>query len=98
LPTSDEFPIRVLGRARRDLRRLEAFLSTKNPRAAFEAVDVIEAAIGSLSRFPHRGRAGRTPGVRELRVEFGRDGYLILYRVTGQTVAVTRIFHAREKR
>jgi hypothetical protein len=31
-------------------------------------------------------------------VDFGRDGYVILYRVRADEVTVARIFHARERR
>lgn len=60
---------------------------------------VLQEAVSSLSLFPMR-----TPvvddedGIRELRVKFGRYGYVIHYMVQGDVVFVAHIFHALEDR
>jgi hypothetical protein len=36
--------------------------------------------------------------VRDLVVRFGRDGFVIRYRIWPDKVVVTRIFHGRQKR
>jgi plasmid stabilization system protein ParE len=36
--------------------------------------------------------------VRELSVDFGRDGYVVRYRTNETVVTITRILHARERR
>lgn len=64
------------------------------PRAAEEIAKGIEA----LAEFPDRGRPMLRSGRRELFVPFGRDAYVIQYRVFSQVVFVARIFHSRENR
>jgi plasmid stabilization system protein ParE len=54
-------------------------------------------AIQSLADFPERGRAG-PESMRELVVPFGRDGYVLRYRLGPELILVTRIFHTRERR
>ncbi|MEO8926576.1 MAG: type II toxin-antitoxin system RelE/ParE family toxin [Caulobacteraceae bacterium] len=78
--------------------RLEAFLAIKNQRAALAATDALLAAVRSLGDFPERGRPGKGAGRRELVVKYGRDAYVVRYRVTIDAVVVTRIFHGRENR
>lgn len=89
--------VRLARSAARDLIRLNAFLAEKSPRAAQRAMHAISSGLRSLSDSAERGRlAGET--VRELRIAFGRDGYVVRYRVGVADVLVTRIFHAREQR
>ena len=83
--------------AYRDLTRLSAWLRPKSELAADRAADAMLAAITSLAEMSDRG----TPlggHIRELAVEFGKDGYVLRYRSTETLVTVTRIFHARERR
>ena len=81
-----------------DLRRLVDFLAEKNPRAANAAFDALSDALLSLQTLPERGRKAHDPEHRELHVNFGRDGYVVQYRVGADEVVVARIFHARERR
>jgi plasmid stabilization system protein ParE len=90
--------VRLLPRALHDLARLEDFLATKSPRAASRAAEALSRAVLSLGDYSERGRMISESGIRELAVQFGRDGYVIQYRVDEQTVLVARIFHAREGR
>jgi plasmid stabilization system protein ParE len=83
--------------AYRDLTRLSAWLSPKSPRAADRAADAMLGAITSLAEMSDRGTPLRGR-IRELAVEFGRDGYVLRYRSTESLATVTRIFHARERR
>ena len=53
----------------------------------------------SLAELSERGRqVDPDAGVRELKVKFGRYGYVIQYRVDADAVFVTHIFHVREAR
>ena len=90
-------PVRVSPTAYRDLARLGDFLDLKNPRAAHAAADAMLDGIQSLGAFPERGRPLRS-NLRELAVVYGRDGYVIRYRLGATEVFVIRIFHARERR
>ena len=89
--------VRFLARAKDDLARLDDFLAEKNPDAANRAATTISEAVMSLADNSERGRPGRGD-VRELVVSFGRDGYVVQYRVAPRDVFIARIFHAREQR
>jgi toxin ParE1/3/4 len=74
------------------------FLADRNPRAATEAAKSISDAILSLSEFAERGHPGKREGFRELVVRYGRDGYVIRYRVLDLSVVVLRIYHGKQNR
>ena len=90
--------IRIVAHARRDLGRLEAFLIGKNPRAAKQAAAAIVSAIFSLEEFAERCPRLADSEIRELVVSYGRDGYVVHYRIDGQLIHVARIFHGKEDR
>lgn len=92
------YDVRLSPAAERDLERLAAFLIGKSPRAAMRSVEIIEAALGTLEQHPDRGRPGPRRGRREIVARFGRDGYVIQYRVDDGVVVVARIKHSREAR
>lgn len=87
----------LTGPADADLERLAAFLGGQGEDVALRAVRLIREAIGSLSRMPDRGRPV-SERLRERIIPFGAGGYIIRYRIGGQTVVVTRIFHSLEDR
>lgn len=80
-----------------DIERLSEFLAAKSPQAAQRSADAIKAAVRSLETFALRGRIAASD-LWELNVDFGRDGYVIQYRVELERVLVLRIFHALEDR
>ena len=90
--------VRILPRGRLDRQRLEAFLSEKSSAAAERAAVAIAKAVVSLKEHAERMPVQSELGVRELPVRFGRDGYVIQYRIVGDEVQVARIFYARENR
>jgi toxin ParE1/3/4 len=90
--------VRLSRAARQDIDRLVDFLAGKSDRAAARAGDAITKAVLSLSEFSERGHPGREPPWRELIVRFGRSGYVIRYRVEGESVFIARIFHGLEDR
>lgn len=83
-----------------DLDRLEAFLYSKSPSAAEEAIDTILAAIDDLRVFPLIGRsvsdADEDSPYREFIVPFSNSGYLVLYVDDGRTVEIHRVRHQSE--
>jgi plasmid stabilization system protein ParE len=90
--------IRLSAAAGRDLERLADFLGAKSERAATRAVDLIASAVMSLEQFAERGYPSKRSGWRELSVRFGRSAYIVRYRIDGDSVFVTRIFHGLERR
>lgn len=56
-------------------------------------------ALASLVELPERApMTDEATRLRELRVPFGRYGYVVQYRVDTAAVVVARIFHTREAR
>jgi plasmid stabilization system protein ParE len=81
-----------------DLKRLQNFLKSKNPRAATASAVTIRSAVQSLAEFPAKGRVPNQdkPELRELVITFGRYGYVAQYRYDGRGVSISRIRHGRE--
>ncbi|MCA9633887.1 MAG: type II toxin-antitoxin system RelE/ParE family toxin [Myxococcales bacterium] len=85
-------------RAGRDLQRLDAFLSDRDPEAASRAMQAIRDAVRLLVDFPHAGRPASDLGAecRELPVRFGSSGYVVLYRLRGEAIVIAAVRHMRE--
>ena len=90
--------VRLLPRASDDLERLPRFLDSKSAAAAARSRAILVAAIDSLREMPNRGRPGPKQSTRELVVPFGRDAYVLRYRVDTSEVVVIGIRHTRERR
>lgn len=94
--------INITRRAWDDLIRLRAFIEEKNPRASQRASERITSTIDQLATFPLLGRACPEEYLpaefRELVINFGQDGYVVLYRVDipADTVTIVAIRHQRE--
>lgn len=54
----------------------------------------IYQGVGSLLRFPHRGRPGRKPQTREL--VFSGLPFLAIYRVREDVIEINRILHGAQ--
>jgi plasmid stabilization system protein ParE len=82
----------------RDLARLHAFLAPKNREAARRAVRTIRQGVKALSTFPEIGRSvdDMPHEFRERFVQFGRGGYVVLYRYDGSQVVILAVRHGRE--
>ena len=93
-----KYTVRLLPGADADLIRLPAFLNVKSVEAAGRAKAAILAGIDSLRELPQRGRPAPRGGYRELVVPFGRDAYVLRYRIVGDEVIVIAIRHSRERR
>lgn len=82
-----------------DLERLRAFLMDKHPDAARQAAQVILKGADRLSDFPEIGPPmDDGTGRRELFEAFGRGGYVLRYRIDGDSVVIVRVWHAKEQR
>ncbi len=87
----------VTPEARADLLRLNAFLANQSPHAARQAMDAIDAGLRSLQRMP--ARAHRiSDDLHEFGIQFGRDGYVVQFRIDHGALVIARIFHMREDR
>ncbi|WP_395945051.1 type II toxin-antitoxin system RelE/ParE family toxin [Brevundimonas sp.] len=88
------FAIRFSVAARSDQQRLLDFIREKSPDAAAHAYSVLLGAFDQLMEFPLSGRSVGSSRICVAR--FGQGGYVIKYRVYGDVVVVSRIFHLRE--
>ena len=91
--------LRWSAHAATSLARLYNFLLPKNPAAADRAIEAIRVAAERLESFPLAGRAAPEfgEGVRQLPVHFSSSGYLLRYRIVGDTVLILAVKHMRER-
>jgi plasmid stabilization system protein ParE len=84
-------------RAQRGFDDLVDWLAEHSPVAARRATARILTAIERLLDFPQSApEIGR--GRREAVVRFGRDGFVVRYRIVGEAVVVQRIYQGLQRR
>ena len=84
----------ALARAR--LRQIRAYIARDKPEAAERLATRIVAMVEALRNHPHLGRVGADPGIRELVI--GSTPYITLYRVHGERITISTIWHAAQRR
>lgn len=67
------------------------------PSAALHPETMIRAGLGTLAVFPEAGRLVNAEE-RKWLIPFGRDGFVVSYRIEAERVVIGRIFHARQDR
>jgi plasmid stabilization system protein ParE len=82
--------------ARARLAEIRAYVALDKPDAAERLATRIVAVVEALRHHPHLGRAGAEPGLRELII--GGTPYAILYRVSGNRVIISTIWHSAQTR
>jgi toxin ParE1/3/4 len=75
-----------------DLEHIFQRIENDNPTAARETVKAIYDGREALKDFPHRGRAGRMSGRRELVF----SPYIAVYQVKEHAVEISRIYHGAQ--
>lgn len=91
----------ILEDADADTDRLYEFILERNPIAAQKAVLALDESMRKLLENPYSGTPSKTlSGVRELYIPFGKQPYVVQYRIDEpkQAVVVLRIWHGREAR
>ena len=81
--------------AERDRESQLAYIADRNPWAAIDMGDAIEAAVSRLADFPRSGRPGRVKATRELVVS--GTPYIIAYRVEQERVLILRLLHGAQR-
>lgn len=78
--------------------RLHRWLLSKDADAAKRAIAVIREGVKILAVTPHIGRPAEDmdAGYREKLIDFGNSGYVVLYRLDGETVALLAVRHQKE--
>ena len=82
--------------ARSRLREIRAFVALDKPEAAERLATRIVAMVEALRNRPRLGRVGADPGIRELVI--GSTPYIVLYRVHGERITISTIWHAAQRR
>ena len=82
--------------ARSRLREIRAFVARDKPEAAEWLATRIVAMVEALRNHPRLGRVGAEPGIRELVI--GSTPYIVLYRVHGERITISTIWHAAQRR
>lgn len=81
-----------------DVQRLYRWLLSKDGEAATRAVAAIRAGVKILAQSPRIGRPVEDMDAeyREKLIDFGNSGYVALYRLDGETVAILAVRHQKE--
>ena len=82
--------------ARTRLQEIRAYVARDKPEAAERLAMRIVAMLEAFRNHPYLGRAGAEPGIRELVI--GSTPYIVLYRVQGQRVIISTIWHGAQRR
>ncbi len=77
-----------------DLDRIANYFFDNVPERAEQFTRQIYEAPNALLTYPHRGRAGRKAGTRELVMT--SLPYIIVYQVIGDTVNIARVMHGAQ--
>ncbi len=76
-----------------DFDEAQTYIAQENPFAAQTVAERIWHATKRLTDAPNIGRSGLVPGTRHWVVD--RTPYLIVYRVTPESVQILRVWHGR---
>ena len=81
-----------------DVQRPYQFLACKDIDAAQRAVRAIRTGIKVLAHQPNLGRPMENMDAqyREWMIDFGNSGYIALYRIQSETVAILAVRHQYE--
>ncbi|MDO9068095.1 MAG: type II toxin-antitoxin system RelE/ParE family toxin [Deltaproteobacteria bacterium] len=80
-----------------DLQRLRDFIQPHNKEAALRAVQLIRKSVGPLASHPGIGKPVEDlPDFHDLIIPFGASGYVLRYRILGETVFIIAVKHCKE--
>lgn len=80
-----------------DLQRLRDFILPHNMEAAQRAVRLIRTAVTPIASNPRIGKPVEDlPDFHDLVIPFGASGYVIRYRIQGDTVFIVAVKHCKE--
>jgi plasmid stabilization system protein ParE len=92
------YEVRYTDGARSDLLRFTDFLAGRDPDLAEQALATLVRAVRILEEFPYTCRKAEAnhPFLRELVIPFGAHGYVALFHIGKEHVAIVAIRHQRE--
>jgi toxin ParE1/3/4 len=71
-----------------------AYIAARNPAAAERLQAAVESSAERLAEHPFMHRPGRVPGTREAIVH---PNYILVYRVTEDSIEMVNVLHARQQ-
>jgi len=77
------------------LDRIQDYIASENPKAAFEVAQRIRIAVSQLETYPKSGRTGRVRGTYELVIHDLR--FIVAYRITKENVQILSVYHTSRK-
>jgi len=87
-------PLKWLPSALDDLDTIVAFIAENNVSAAYRTHEGVQTSAEFLSQQPYIGKPGRIDGTREWVIS---ASYLLVYRVTADTVEIASVVHTRQE-
>ncbi len=88
-------PVVFSSEALADLAEIRTYIGNENPAAASRVAVQVIAACDRLEHLPERGRPGLVAGTREITSIWP---YVIVYRITSQSVEIVRVWHGAQDR
>lgn len=80
-----------------DLQRLREFILPHNKEAAQRAVLLIRTAITPITANPRIGKPVEDlPDYHDIFIPFGASGYVLRYRIQGDTIFIIAVKHCKE--
>jgi plasmid stabilization system protein ParE len=90
-------PVRLSPKADADIDRLVAFIARDSPATAQRARERLIYGLRLLAALPFIGFPVQG-SIRQLVLPFGKNAYILRYRVTKSEVVINRIWHSKERR
>jgi plasmid stabilization system protein ParE len=89
--------IEWLGSAILDLQRFRDFIRPHNKEAVQRAVRIIRTAVAHIAANPRIGKPVEDlPDYHDIVVPFGVSGYLLRYRIEGDTIFIIALKHCKK--
>ena len=80
--------------ARQSMREIITYIAARRPAAAQQLGDAILYAASRLPDHPYSHRAAPVPGTRQAVIH---PNYVLVYRVTAETIEILSLLHARQQ-
>ena len=80
-----------------DLQRLRDFIQPHDKEAALRAVRIIRTAVAPIAANPRIGKPVEDlPDFHDIVIPFGASGYVLRYRIQGDTIFIIALKHCKE--
>ncbi len=87
--------IKLVPKAEKDLREISTYLTQYFPKKSASTYHALEQACINLVELPEMGKMGKVKDTKEVKI--GSLPYRIIYKISGNTLFVLRIYHTSRK-